>query len=1036
MAITTDIFGIDASVTQVGILGEYRTSSEIRIRFVIENAGGSSQFSVYGRIKGQTAWNAITTLTANEIKDVTVAEYDFIMVVCDVYSSLTNNVHFLASGIAQSAGGLSTITAGGNVLTGLENVTLESVDSSITFTSNTGTGVIDLSVTDIAAVNTKIGNLITLSGVATNADDLGTFTGSIIPDNSTNKVALQSLETSIDNLPDPMEYKGLWSAATNTPTLTDGGGNNGDVYQVTADGTVDFGNGSISFVAGDKAVYNGATAQYEKWDMTDAVSSVNGYTGAVSLVKGDISLGNVDNTSDATKDAATATLTNKTLTSPIINTPSGIVKGDVGLANVDNTSDENKPVSIATQTALDAKVAGPASATNNAVARYDSTTGKIIKDSLVTVDNSGNLSSNTSTVTSTSNGTIDLGRQTAANSSSGLITGGITTINVDPTKIDISAGEATLIDIWTDPTNPKLYNVSWAAKTAVTVTYLNTNTSSFIGVDKNGDVVQFATNPTNSQRRDVVSFVRLAHRTLTSVTNISPQYMLAGSAMSQLRDLIAELKFINSGNIISANGANLSINKSTGNLLGLGLNYTNDIKDPNKISLPAQVGATFQYRTQTGTATANITSIVGESYDDGGTVTAIGGSSNQATNQRVYIFPSGNIRIQYGQTVYSTLSAAISASNTEQFITFTNIVEDAALIGILSVTKGATDLSDRSEAAFLPISKLGEFAVGSSGFSTTTLEQAYLNSTTPEIITNSNLGALSIKRGSSADTDNVLEVQNGAGTNTLSITGNGLLTANNFSGTSSGTNTGDQTATTVSNAPAGNIAATTVQSAINELDTEKEPTVTATTSADYYRGDKTFQTLDKTAVGLSNVDNTSDATKNAASVTLTNKTIDASSNTISNLTVAMLASGVLDTDISSTSGSDDTVPSAKAVKSYVDTQIGGAIITGDISPTAFSAANNQAAAANVTGFAFASGVVRTFQALVSVSIVANSNLYESFSILGLQKNGSFDITVEGLGDNSGIVFTITSGGQLQYTSTDITGFVSSTIKFRAINLGI
>lgn len=41
----------------------------------------------------------------------------------------------------------------------------------------------------------------------------------------------------------------------------------------------------------------------------------------------------------------------------------------------------------------------------------------------------------------------------------------------------------------------------------------------------------------------------------------------------------------------------------------------------------------------------------------------------------------------------------------------------------------------------------------------------------------------------------------------------------------------------------------------------KEPTITATTSADYYRGDKTFATLNKAAVGLPNVDNTSDANK-------------------------------------------------------------------------------------------------------------------------------------------------------------------------------
>lgn len=42
-------------------------------------------------------------------------------------------------------------------------------------------------------------------------------------------------------------------------------------------------------------------------------------------------------------------------TSPNITTPTGIVKGDVGLGNVDNTSDVNKPVSTAQQTALNLK---------------------------------------------------------------------------------------------------------------------------------------------------------------------------------------------------------------------------------------------------------------------------------------------------------------------------------------------------------------------------------------------------------------------------------------------------------------------------------------------------------------------------------------------------------------------------------------------------------------------------------------------------------------------------------------------------------
>ncbi len=62
---------------------------------------------------------------------------------------------------------------------------------------------------------------------------------------------------------------------------------------------------------------------------------------------------------------------------------------------------------------------------------------------------------------------------------------------------------------------------------------------------------------------------------------------------------------------------------------------------------------------------------------------------------------------------------------------------------------------------------------------------------------------------------------------------------------------------------------------------------------------------------------------------LTNKTIDVDNNTLSNIEVDNLKSGVLDTDITSVSGSDDTLASAKAIKTYVDAQV-ATIPTGDI----------------------------------------------------------------------------------------------------------
>lgn len=54
--------------------------------------------------------------------------------------------------------------------------------------------------------------------------------------------------------------------------------------------------------------------------------------------------------------------------------------------------------------------------------------------------------------------------------------------------------------------------------------------------------------------------------------------------------------------------------------------------------------------------------------------------------------------------------------------------------------------------------------------------------------------------------------------------------------------------------------------------------------------------------------------------TLTNKTIDASLNTITNLPVTAIT-GIIDTDLNSVSALDDTIPSAKATKAYVDQQV-------------------------------------------------------------------------------------------------------------------
>ena len=66
---------------------------------------------------------------------------------------------------------------------------------------------------------------------------------------------------------------------------------------------------------------------------------------------------------------------------------------------------------------------------------------------------------------------------------------------------------------------------------------------------------------------------------------------------------------------------------------------------------------------------------------------------------------------------------------------------------------------------------------------------------------------------------------------------------------------------------------------------------------------------------------TFDTYLSATTKDLTNKTIDADNNTVSNLEVDNLKAGVLDTDLSSVESTDTTLASAKAIKAYVDSQV-------------------------------------------------------------------------------------------------------------------
>jgi hypothetical protein len=106
--------------------------------------------------------------------------------------------------------------------------------------------------------------------------------------------------------------------------------------------------------------------------------------------------------------------------------------------------------------------------------------------------------------------------------------------------------------------------------------------------------------------------------------------------------------------------------------------------------------------------------------------------------------------------------------------------------------------------------------------------------------------------------------------------------------------------------------------------------------------------------------------------------------------------------------------------------------SGDIfTSITFNASNNQTTPNDITNLSFSS-LVWGFDCYLTARVVATTNLYTHFHIRGVNKGTDWEIIKTYVGNDTGIEFYITTGGQLQYTTPNISGFVSCTFKARAL----
>lgn len=254
--------------------------------YVTKTISGSELVNLIGLSNVENITLSTWTGSVNLIKVGTITEGEWNGTdIDDTYISSSNVWH----------GKQDALTGSGFVKSSVGNITYDTNTYLTTISGIVAGGELSGSYPSPSLVNNAVVTKIlsgynTLGGVITSSDSILTAFG--------------KAQSQINALVGGSIFQTTWNANTNTPTLVSSSGSKGNYYIVDVSGSTNL-DGISDWKVGDWAIYDGDV--WRKVDNTDAVSSVNGFTGAVSLVTTNILEG--DNLYHTNSRAINSTLT-------------------------------------------------------------------------------------------------------------------------------------------------------------------------------------------------------------------------------------------------------------------------------------------------------------------------------------------------------------------------------------------------------------------------------------------------------------------------------------------------------------------------------------------------------------------------------------------------------------------------------------------------------------------------------------------------------------------------------------------------------
>jgi len=315
----------------------------------------------------------------------------------------------------------------------------------------------------------------------------------------------------------------------------------------------------------------------------------------------------------------------------------------------------------------------------------------------------------------------------ASSLSTGLLYGGLVSINAgNSAAFDITAGAGYIVSTgatYTSEPSPAITRVSWTAKTGVTLSGLTAQDTTWIYFDSSGNLQQQSSYYTDAQIQSTIAVGALVHptRSYISLARSIPNVSYATDKQyEQFIRAFGPMKV--SGHTIQANGANLSLNRTSGTAFILGRNYSTDPNNPSVVSDAAKTNADIwrYYRGVTAGSFVTVTGFTGidpTRFDDGSGTLATVSPSTPFTIQRVFFFPNtpNVLGVYYGRAQYASLADAANNIHLEDFTEITNTATNAVLVASVLVKYNVTNLSTSITAGDARIIQAGQFRSTTSG---------------------------------------------------------------------------------------------------------------------------------------------------------------------------------------------------------------------------------------------------------------------------------------------------------------------------------